>query len=291
MTDELCSKPFLAALHGLTKLKRVEISSGRDDVSSCIVTVPRVLKLLASWPELEDLSVRYLLESGAGPGREEDEMWEDHYAALEDSEEDYEDCYSEDSDSDNSASGVSGGGGDGRTAKESLCEEGGDSTKGEKKQNGLKGVNLFEVDAPEEEIALLLQHVRRRPRLWRLLTLAQSRETLVSLVLRPTPALTRIGLASLVLNFGVHLTEFSLDVASNWNTLVPLKAGTRKPTPLRPKDYEYGAPTEAVLDVVARHTFLLDALLPYLQHLQALRWNGPLASTQAFAVMAATVKT
>lgn len=45
------------------------------------------------------------------------------------------------------------------------------------------------------------------------------------------------------------------------------------------------------MNAIARYTYLLDALLPYLPHVQNLAWTGDIASTSLFSFLPPSLKT
>lgn len=75
------------------------------------------------------------------------------------------------------------------------------------------------------------------------------------MISRPTISLTRIGLASALLVFGVNLTSLVLEVDSAWH-IVP-KPHTPV-TQLRPKDQTPGRPSKECLEALAASPHFLD---------------------------------
>lgn len=80
-----------------------------------------------------------------------------------------------------------------------------------------------------------------------------------------------------MLNFGANLTELNLELGSEWHRRPVIS--TKLSIPSRAKDYVVGAPTEAVLNKVSGHPYLLDALVLYLRQLERLRWVSLISSS------------
>lgn len=113
--------------------------------------------------------------------------------------------------------------------------------------------------------------------------------TLKSLVIdNPTSALDRYGLASIILRFGSRLTELTLAVAGNWHPRS--KPSSRINPPARVKNYVHGSPSSAMLGAIDNYVYFLDAVVPYLPHLNKLQWDGNLASTTVFSVLPVSLK-
>ncbi|ORY91720.1 hypothetical protein BCR35DRAFT_74868 [Leucosporidium creatinivorum] len=124
------TKPFLATLRSLTKLKKVDLASGTDPEKPFVLTTARVIRLMReSWPELEELVAVGLKGSDFGPVSEQSIMWD----------EDLEDMLLEGN---------------------LKAMFGGSATQGEKrsKPKGLKTLKLLDPDAYEDELSLLLKH-------------------------------------------------------------------------------------------------------------------------------------
>ncbi|KAL8277057.1 hypothetical protein RQP46_010591 [Phenoliferia psychrophenolica] len=74
------TKPFFAALRGLAKLKRLDLTSGSDPNRPCVVTTARVYDLLQNHLfELADLTLAFLRPAEAGPSSEEAALWDQEY--------------------------------------------------------------------------------------------------------------------------------------------------------------------------------------------------------------------
>lgn len=139
---------------------------------------------------------------------------------------------------------------------------------------------------------------------------AQSKDTLTKLqISRPTVMLSRWGLASLFLNFSANLTTLILDCPATWHPKP--KPTTRLAFPFKRKDYKVGDPQNkdvsrvaplpserradlsphTQLDAIAKYTYFLDALAPYLPKLVTIAWTGPIASTSVFSFFPGCLKT
>lgn len=69
-------RPLLNALASLGRLNKVALASSPDETHPMILTVPRLEKLMRSWPDLEELSIDLLQDASAGRFSEEDDMYE-----------------------------------------------------------------------------------------------------------------------------------------------------------------------------------------------------------------------
>ena len=107
----------------------------------------------------------------------------------------------------------------------------------------------------------------------------------------PTPHLNRRGLASLILSFGVHLTQLSLTVDPDWHPRSKPSPIPKTPVKQNQKAHIDGEPTYTTLDSIERHPYFLDPVVSYLPHLTLLKWNGPLASSNLFMFLGSKVRT
>lgn len=276
--------PFLEALKDLTKLKAIDIQSSRDPTHAFLLTTPRLVELLeCHWLEMEDLTITRLREAGEGPPEEDEAMWDREYEEEEESEE--EESEEEESENDGESNSDSQGDEDysennestvknttNLNTAESIVEEEGVIEK--KQPKGLKRLALFDVDAPFDELNLILKH---------------SKATLETLCIRPTATLSRYGMASIFLTYGANLRSLKIECAQDWWPLP--KPVNRTPVPPKSKDYISGEPTDIDISNVGQHPYLLDAILPYLPKLSTLNFDGNLASTALFSTMPKSLNT
>ncbi|KAI5476909.1 hypothetical protein MNV49_007081 [Pseudohyphozyma bogoriensis] len=250
------TKPFLAALAGLRKLKKVELHGSRDPEKPFMVTTARVFNLLQnSWPELEQLVLYNLRPADDGPMWEEDEMWDLKYE-LEEEAEDEDD---EESDDEEEKEALDVNDPEWNPVQQKKA-------KGREKPKGLKTLDLFDPDVGHGELSMLLR---------------DSKSTLQILLLsRFTTTLTRHGLAHVLLNFGANLTELTIESTPTW--WAPTRA-TKPSFPFKKKDYVAGQPEQHLIKTVAEYPHFLDVALQYLPHLTFLSWEGPLASSSVFS--------
>lgn len=233
-----------------------------------------------SWPKLEELSIAGLKSAENGPSSEEDDMWDWEYQEEEEA----------------AAAALANEGGEDEGVSALDVGEKSASPQVREKPVGLKQLRLVDPDVPYLELALVLKDVCMSQLLSGLVTdlrNPQSPKTLKKLQLsRPTPSLSRYGLASTMLRFGNNLTELTLDVLTSWHPRPKPEAGTPKiPFPLRPKDFVAGQPSDELLSNISTYPYILDALMPYLPHLTTCHWDGPLASTSVFSFFPISLKT
>lgn len=84
---------------------------------------------------------------------------------------------------------------------------------------------------------------------------------------RPTPRLSRYGLASTFLTFFTNLTNLQLDAAPGWYPRP--KPTTKVPFPSKPKTYEIGKPTDTLLVSISSYPYFLVSSLPRFSFLDA----------------------
>lgn len=123
----------------------------------------------------------------------------------------------------------------------------------------------------------------------------QSRSRLERLAIsHHTKLLTRLGLASTLLNFGSHLTDLILELGPAWHHSKPGTTDSPASTKSFPPKLKLGSdgrPTHLAIQAVADHTFIVDAALPHLPCLEYLKVDGPLMSTSAFSHFPKTLAT
>ncbi|GAA5904713.1 hypothetical protein JCM6882_008354 [Rhodosporidiobolus microsporus] len=234
------TKPLLAALRDLKRLKSVDLTTSTDPSRPFVVTAPRIYSLLKSWPELEELTVQGLKSGDDGPMGEMDDFWYDVDYDEEEEDQDWMD------------------------------EEEIEERRNRVKPKGLKKVVLYGFDLGEAELTPLLR---------------DSKETLTQLTLtRPGLDFMRRDFAMTMLTFGHKLTILDLSIPTNWYPVpAPGNGVTKKPFPVRPKNYKVGAPKHDHVTKIAEYHYLLDAVMPYLPALKEVRWDGPIASTSVFS--------
>ncbi|GAA5883889.1 hypothetical protein JCM16303_007439 [Sporobolomyces ruberrimus] len=258
MFPRSATKPLLKALNNLPFLEALDIQSSTSDEYPFLVTTPRIFEIQKSSPNLNALTVQYL-KSGYEADEDEDaEMWDQA-----DREEDLERLEAEEEENE----------ADDRPSEMHKTDRKVDRVK----QKGLKALSLFDFDVSSEEIAIILRH---------------SKKTIVELALqRPGTSFGRYDAALVFLRFGHTLTHVNLALPSTWSPKPALTQPFKPNPPMKPKGYVTGQPSHELLTKVAAYHYILDAILPFLPNLKNLGWNGPIASSYAFALMPPSLKT
>lgn len=153
-----------------------------------------------------------------------------------------------------------------------------ESEKKKEKRPGLKAVRMIEPDVDFAEFQLIIKN---------------SAKTLTALeIVSPSIALSRFGLASIILTFGTNLTELTLNIQSTWWPIPKSTNALTKPAfMIRPKTQKVGEPEETLLRAISLCPHFLDATVGHMPSLKMCKWDGPLASTAVFSAFPSSVTT